>query len=82
MSREAKLKWRCRRGMRELDILLEGFLEEQFFALSPAERDAFELLLDCGNQELMAWFIDGESPEDDALADIVNRIRHGSGGKG
>jgi len=30
MAHHAKLKWHCRRGMRELDLLLEGFLENRY----------------------------------------------------
>ncbi|MCB2264161.1 MAG: succinate dehydrogenase assembly factor 2 [Candidatus Thiosymbion ectosymbiont of Robbea hypermnestra] len=75
MTQKAKLKWHCRRGMRELDLLLEGFLADRYNALSAAEQASFERLLDCRNEDLMDWLIDGGSPEDEQLAGIVNRIR-------
>ena len=75
MTRKAKLKWHCRRGMRELDLLLERFLEDRYDALSPSDRDTFERLLDCRNQDLMDWLMEGGSPQDERLAGIVDRIR-------
>lgn len=59
MTQKAKLKWHCRRGMRELDLLLEGFLVNRYEALSAADRAGFERLLDCRNEDLMTWLIDG-----------------------
>jgi antitoxin CptB len=78
MSEKAKLKWHCRRGMRELDLLLEGFLEHRYEALSSADRDGFARLLDCPNEKLMDWLMEGGSPEDRRLAEIVQQIRDGA----
>jgi len=75
MSLKAKLKWHCRRGMRELDLLLEGFLEQRYEALPPSDRDAFERLLDCPNEDLMAWLVEGAAPPDAELAAIVADIK-------
>jgi antitoxin CptB len=75
MTRKAKLKWHCRRGMRELDLLLDGFLEKGYDALSPLDRDCFERLLDCRNEDLMDWLVEGDLPQDEPLAGIVSRIR-------
>lgn len=74
-QKKARLKWHCRRGMRELDLLLEGFLTDRYETLSAAEQAGFERLLDCRNEDLMAWLIDGDSPQDEQLAGIVNQIR-------
>lgn len=75
MTEQARLKWHCRRGMRELDLLLEGFLEHRYQALSPADRDSFARLLDCPNEDLMDWLMEGGSPQDEQLAEIVRQIR-------
>jgi antitoxin CptB len=40
-----RLRWRCRRGMRELDELLMAYMETAFEASSPAQQQAFEDLL-------------------------------------
>jgi len=75
MTQQARLKWQCRRGMRELDLLLEVFLERRYQTLSPVARDSFERLLDRPNEDLVAWLIEGDSPQDEQLAGIVRQIR-------
>lgn len=75
MTELARLKWHCRRGMRELDLLLEGFLERRYSVLSPADRESFARLLDCRNQDLMDWLMEGGTPQDEQLAEIVGQIR-------
>ena len=75
MTELARLKWHCRRGMRELDLLLDGFLENRYHSLSPTERDSFARLLDCPNEALMDWLMEGGLPQDKRLADIVELIR-------
>jgi antitoxin CptB len=61
--------------MRELDLLLDGFLENGYDTLSPTDRDSFERLLDCRNEDLMDWLMEGGLPQDEQLAGIVSRIR-------
>ncbi len=39
-----ELRWRCRRGMKELDVLLARYVDERFCAASPAEQEAFRAL--------------------------------------
>ena len=75
MTELARLKWHCRRGMRELDLLLDGFLENRYHSLPPTERDSFARLLDCPNEALMDWLMEGGLPQDKRLADIVELIR-------
>ena len=79
MSEEAELKrlrWRCRRGMRELDQLLERWLERGWAASSERERGVFLRLLDCEDDRLWRWFLGHESPPDVETAALVERIRH------
>jgi antitoxin CptB len=75
MTHKAKLKWHCRRGMRELDLLLDEFLENRYQTLSATERHSFGRLLDCSNEDLVDWIMGGGSPQDERLAEIVSRIR-------
>jgi antitoxin CptB len=70
-----KLRWRCRRGMRELDQLLERWLDTQWRQSSAAERETFLRLLDSEDDRLWRWFLGHETPEDAALQRLVERIR-------
>ncbi len=70
-----RLRWRCRRGTKELDLLLEGFLDSGFQQLDAAGQEAFEHLLAQEDHDLQAWLITGEKPTEGALRRIVETIR-------
>ena len=70
-----RLRWRCRRGMRELDRLLERYLDRAWPAASEDERGVFLRLLDCEDDRLWRWFLGHEAPPDAALDQLVQHIR-------
>lgn len=70
-----RLVWQCRRGMRELDLLLGGFLEHGYAALAPDERKAFEHLLEYPDQLLFDYLLGGMPASDPAIAALVRRIK-------
>lgn len=70
-----RLRWRCRRGMRELDQLLERWLDTQWRASPPEDRGVFLRLLACEDDRLWHWFLGHETPPDAALESLVTRIR-------
>jgi antitoxin CptB len=71
----ARLRWRCRRGMRELDVLLTRYLDEEYPRASPAERDAFARILELQDPEIFGYLVGGEFPEESSLRHVVARIR-------
>jgi antitoxin CptB len=70
----SRLRWRCRRGMRELDTLLTRFLEQCWDDLEASERERFEALLELQDPQLYAWMLGREQPADPAMALLVERI--------
>ncbi len=70
-----QLRWACRRGMRELDVLMTRYLERDFGTASMAERAAFVRLLELQDPELAAYLLAGEPVPDPILAPVVHRIR-------
>jgi len=70
-----KLRWRCRRGMRELDQLLVRWLDRAWATSPEAERAVFLQLLDCEDDRLWRWFLGHETAPDAALDSLVQRIR-------
>ena len=70
----SRLQWRCRRGTKELDVVLQRFLDEVFPKLSEAERDTFESLLEQQDPDLAAW-IWGGVPPPAQWAGVIGRIR-------
>ena len=79
MSDEAtelrRLRWRCRRGMRELDQLLTRWLDREWARASESERGVFLRLLDCEDDRLWRWFLGHETAPGVDLASLVQRMR-------
>jgi antitoxin CptB len=70
----ALLRWRCRRGMRELDILLERYLRERYPCAPAAEQQAFEALLDLPDPELLAFVMRRQVPTDPHWAHVISKL--------
>ncbi|WP_341503234.1 succinate dehydrogenase assembly factor 2 [Gallaecimonas sp. GXIMD4217] len=71
---KARLKWACRRGMLELDVLFEPFVEEAYDDLPEDQKKVFERLLACDDPELFAWIMGHEQCQDPELAAMVKHI--------
>jgi antitoxin CptB len=69
-----RLRWRCRRGMRELDQLMLRYLDQAWPIDDDNTRKQFLQLLDCEDDKLWRWFMGRERPEDEQLAQLVTRI--------
>lgn len=68
------LRWRCRRGMRELDRLLERWLEHRWAQAPDAERGVFLRLLDVEDPKLWSAFLGHEPLDDDDMQQLVEAI--------
>ena len=68
-----KLRWRCRRGMKELDVLLARYVDERFCGASNQEQDAFRRLLDTQDTALYAYCLGSEPPPLE-FATLIERI--------
>ncbi len=69
-----RIAWQCRRGMLELDVLLEPFAKEALPSLAAEDQQHFVDLLACEDQDLFVWFMEREKPEDPNLQRIVRII--------
>ena len=65
-----RLKWRTRRGMLELDLLLMPFFDEMYQDLPEKDQRAYARLLDQDDPDLMNWLSRQSSPEDNHVAHI------------
>ena len=72
-----RLRWRCRRGMKELDVVLEGWLQSRYARASERERRAFERLLEAQDPQLVAWLFGRERPADPDQAALVDALVSG-----
>ena len=71
----AKIRWRARRGMRELDGLLARFVEVQAGRLSDEEMTCFEAILELPDPILHAYLVGRSAPDSPAIASLLDRIR-------
>ena len=74
-ARIARLRWRCRRGMRELDALLVAFVEGAAPHFTEAELTCFEAILALPDPTLHAYLLGRSAPPDAATAELIERIR-------
>lgn len=69
-----RLRWRARRGMRELDVLFTRYLDQAWAGDSEQQRGVFLRLLDCEDDRLWRWFMGYEEIPDATLRALVQRI--------
>lgn len=69
------LRWQCRRGRLELDVLLERFLDRAEHDLDGVERAAFERLLALEDDILLAVLMGQRAAPDAAAGALAARIR-------
>ncbi len=70
----ARIKWACRRGMLELDVVIMPFYEECFDSLSESEQQDFVALLECDDPDLFNWVMRNGTSSDKRLANMIDKI--------
>ncbi|MCK4833433.1 MAG: succinate dehydrogenase assembly factor 2 [Gammaproteobacteria bacterium] len=68
-------RWQCRRGMLELDLLLNNFVDLGVETLTTEQRQAFELLLSYPDQTLLDLLLGNAVSSDPEIFDVVRLIR-------
>ena len=71
----SQLRWRCRRGMLELDLLLTTFVEKEYNSLSAEDAAMFSILLDYQDQTLYDLLLEKESSSSADVSALVAQIR-------
>lgn len=70
-----RLEWRCRRGMKELDLLLLRYLRERLPAAPSDERSAFVEFLELPDPDIARYLIAGDVPPDPRHAALCRALR-------
>ena len=70
-----RLRWRCRRGLLELDLILLRFVDECYPTLKEAEKSGFQELLSLPDATLLDYLAGRDKPADTVLREIVGKIR-------
>jgi len=71
-----QVKWRCRRGMLELDLMLNKFLNETYRTLNIESKLLFQKMLNATDPELYSWLLGTELPLDQSIQDLILIIRY------
>ncbi|WP_066747416.1 FAD assembly factor SdhE [Proteus myxofaciens] len=75
IENKARINWACRRGMRELDISIMPFFENEYDTLSDDDKALFVRLLECPDPDLFNWLMNHGRPEDDSMYYMVKLIQ-------
>lgn len=77
MSDLQHLKWRCRRGVKELDVVFTRYLEDQFPTASEEEQNTFRELLQIEDPTLFGMLVGSEPIENPQHAALLEKMRAG-----
>ena len=70
-----RIRWHCRRGMLELDLVLNAFVERTFGRLDAGQIDAFRNLLEYPDQELLDLIMRRAEPENAVVRGVLELVR-------
>ena len=72
---EINYRWQCRRGMLELDLLLNNFVDKKVATLTQQEKNSFELLLSYPDQTLLDLLLGNSVSSDPSISALVLQIQ-------
>lgn len=79
MSEMSRLRWLCRRGMKELDVVLTRYLDHCYESASPADRVQFLALLEMPDPDLYNLLLGRDKTTDPELAQLLQQLVLNSG---
>ena len=79
MAELSRLRWLCRRGMKELDVVMGRYLEQYYTSASSAEQAQFKALLEMPDPDLYDLLLGRSTPSDAELVRFIQLLRNMSG---
>lgn len=70
-----RIRWRCRRGMLELDIVLQGFVDKHYMQLDEIELKDFDALLSLPDNDLWDMITSKKKVEDIKLQPVLQLLQ-------
>ena len=74
-EKKSRILWRSRRGIKEMDIVLQDFIKNSYDELNNENKSAFSKLLEEQDLDILNWILGKGKPEDTALIEIIKKIR-------
>ena len=75
LNKKSHLIRRCRRGIKEMDIIFQDFIKNSYDQLSNSNKNAFSKLLDQQDLDILNWIIGKDNPRDSELVEIISIIK-------
>ena len=75
MSEKSRIRWMCRRGMKELDVLLERFMGAEYDDLDAREHAALVELVEMEDPDLYMLVMGRAEPAHEVQGELLSRIR-------
>jgi len=72
----SRLRWVCRRGMRELDVVLREYLDHYYLDSTPQEQQIFKKLLDLEDPILFSILMNYSAPENSEQKQIIQKLQN------
>ena len=79
MTELSRLRWQCRRGTKELDILLEAYLKHRYNQALTDEQQAFADLLEMPDPQLLAIIMGQMPPASEQQRRVIDALRGTTG---
>ncbi len=79
MSELSRLRWLCRRGMKELDLVMSSYLERHYDSATASQQARFRDLLQMPDPDLYNLLLGRSEPDDPELAALLQSLRKLSG---
>ena len=77
MYEMSRLRWRCRRGMRELDAVMVYYLDHHYAEAGESHQAAFQELVARQDPEILDFLTGRIEPDGRALSEVIEQIRSG-----
>ena len=74
-GKKSSILWRCRRGTREMDLLLQQFVADNYDNLTSEEQAAFRHLLDQPDPDIMDWILGRSEPPSPEIRRVIDTLR-------
>ncbi|WP_026472361.1 FAD assembly factor SdhE [Alkanindiges illinoisensis] len=73
---DRKVIYRARRGLKELDIYFDPYVRQHYLTAPEAEKQAFALLIEQEDPDLLDWFMAVSEPEQPELVEMIAKLKN------
>ena len=77
-SLPSQYRWKTRRGVKELDVLFERFIEKDYCDLTEPEKRSFIEILDQTDMQILDWLYQKQELPQGEIGTIIERLRNGN----